>query len=97
MNSRTIAFVFARGGSKGLPNKNILKLGEKPLIAHSIELAKNINEIENIFLSTDSDHIANIGKDYGAKIIKRPSNLASDKSPEWLSWIHAEICSSRLW
>tara|TARA_S200000501_G_C20852678_1_gene756359 strand:+ start:583 stop:1281 length:699 start_codon:yes stop_codon:yes gene_type:complete len=89
MNSRTIAFVFARGGSKGLPNKNILKLGKKPLIAHSIELANNINEIENVYVSTDSEDIAIIAKDYGAKIIKRPDNLATDQSPEWLSWIHA--------
>ena len=89
MNNHTNAFVFARGGSKGLPQKNILKLGDKPLIAHSIELAKEINEIENIYVSTDSEKIARIAKNYGAKIIKRPDNLASDESPEWLSWIHA--------
>ena len=89
MNNHTNAFVFARGGSKGLPQKNILKLGDKPLIAHSIELAKTINEIKDIYVSTDSEKIARIAKDYGAKIIKRPDNLASDESPEWLSWIHA--------
>lgn len=89
MICRTNAFVFARGGSKGLPKKNILKLGDKPLIAHSIELAKNINEIENVYVSTDSKEIANIAKNYGARIIKRPENLASDQSPEWLAWIHA--------
>ena len=89
MNSRTNAFTFARGGSKGLPKKNILKLGDKPLIVHSIELSKEIKEIENIYVSTDSEEIANIAKDYGARIIRRPDNLASDDSPEWLSWIHA--------
>ena len=40
-------------------------------------------------MSTDSEEIARIAKTYGAKIIKRPDNLASDESPEWLSWIHA--------
>ena len=89
MNSLTNAFIFARGGSKGLPKKNILKLGGKPLIAHSIELSMEIKEIENVYVSTDSKEIANIAKSYGAKIIQRPDNLASDDSPEWLSWIHA--------
>ena len=86
---KTIAFIFGRGGSKGLKNKNLLTLGEKPLIAHGIDLAKEIKEIDKIFVSTDSDEIANIGMKYGAEIIKRPNELATDNSPEWLSWQHA--------
>ena len=58
---QTIAFIFARGDSKGLKDKNILQIGDKPLIAHSIDLAKKIKEIDIIFVSTDSDKIASIG------------------------------------
>ena len=86
---QTIAFIFARGGSKGLKDKNILQIRDKPLIAHSIDLAKKIKEIDKIFVSTDSDKIANIGEKYGAQIIERPKELAMDNSPEWLSWQHA--------
>ena len=66
------AFIFARGGSKGLPRKNILPLKGLPLIAHSINTAKKIKEIDKIFVSTDDTEIANISKIYGAYIINRP-------------------------
>ncbi len=89
MNSDIYAFIFARGGSKGLKNKNILNLGNKPLIAHSIEIAKELKEVKRIFVSTDSKEIASIGNKYGAEIIIRPDELATDKSSEWLSWQHA--------
>ena len=83
------AFIFARGGSKGLPKKNILKLGGIPLVAHSINHAKNIKNISKIFVSTDNKEISAIAEDYGAYVIERPSYLAKDDSPEWLSWQHA--------
>ena len=83
------AFIFARGGSKGLPKKNILKLGGVPLVAHSINQAKNIENIRKIFVSTDNKEISEIAQAYGANVIDRPSYLAKDDSPEWLSWQHA--------
>lgn len=83
------AFIFARGGSKGLPRKNILKIDNVPLLGHSINHARSISTIKNIFVSTDDDEIAAVGKEYGAKIIKRPSSLSQDNSPEWLAWKHA--------
>ena len=86
---KTFAFIFARGGSKGVPGKNIRNLGGKPLLAHSIIMAQNIDEISRIFVSTDDQDIAYIGSKYGAEIIKRPSNLAQDNSPEWFAWLHA--------
>ena len=52
---KTFAFIFARGGSKGLPKKNILNLGGLPLIAHSILSAKNNQMIDDVFVSTDSN------------------------------------------
>lgn len=86
---RTIAFIFARGGSKGLPNKNIKLLNGIPLIGHSILLAKEIKEIDQVYVSTESSKIKEISLSYGAKIINRPKKLAEDDSPEWLSWRHA--------
>ena len=85
----TFAIIFARGGSKGLPNKNIKIFNGKPLIAHSIEQALKINEVSRVIVSTDCPNIQKIAKDYGAESpFLRPKNLADDSSPEWLSWQH---------
>jgi CMP-N-acetylneuraminic acid synthetase len=85
-----VGFVFARAGSKGLPGKNILSIGGKPLIAWSIECALKVSRIERLIVSTDSPEIASIARDYGAEIpFMRPSRLATDESPEWDSWKHA--------
>ena len=86
---RTFAFIFARGGSKGVPGKNIKEICGKPLIAYSIEIAKEIESIEKIFVSTEDDNIATVAKRFGADIIPRPHDLAQDDSPEWLAWQHA--------
>ena len=85
-----VAVIFARGGSKGLPRKNVLEFGGKPLIAWSIECALSVKDIQQVIVSTDSEEIAEISKNYGAKVpFIRPRELATDKSPEWLSWRHA--------
>jgi CMP-N-acetylneuraminic acid synthetase len=86
---RTFAFIFARGGSKGVPGKNIKEICGKPLIAYPIEIAKEIESIEKIFVSTEDDNIATVAKEFGADIIPRPHDLAQDDSPEWLAWQHA--------
>ena len=86
---KTNAFIFARGGSKGLPLKNQLILAGHPMIAYSIYVAKINPMIEEVYVSTDSDEISKIALNYGAKIIKRPEELAQDDSPEYLSWKHA--------
>ena len=84
------AFIFARGGSKGLPGKNIIQFGGKPLIAWSIEQALAVQGIERVIVSTDSVEIADIAKHYGADVpFMRPAELSSDESPEWLAWRHA--------
>jgi N,N'-diacetyl-8-epilegionaminate cytidylyltransferase len=85
---KNVAFIFARGGSKGLPGKNIRPLAGKPLIHYSIETAKNCSSIDEVFVSTDDKNIADVARQAGALIIERPSELASDTSPEWLSWRH---------
>jgi N-acylneuraminate cytidylyltransferase len=84
------AFIFARGGSKGLPGKNIRSLGGKPLIAWSIEHAHAVDRIERVLVSTDSEEIAAVALEYGAEVpFIRPEELARDDSPEWLAWQHA--------
>ena len=84
-----IAFIFARGGSKGLPDKNIKILNGKPLIAWSIEHAKSVKRVDRVIVSTDSEEIARIAREYGAEVpFMRPAALATDNSPEWLSWQH---------
>jgi CMP-N-acetylneuraminic acid synthetase len=85
-----IAFIFARGGSKGLPGKNIRMLGGKPLIAWSIEQASSISNITRIIVSTDSEEIAEVARQYGAETpFIRPAELSGDDAPEWLAWRHA--------
>lgn len=79
---KTIAIIPARGGSKRLPNKNTLLLGEIPLIAHSILYAqKNNTIIDEIYVSTDDETIKEIALQYGAKVIDRPYSLSGDLEP----------------
>jgi len=87
---KATAFIFARGGSKGLPGKNILPLGGKPLIAWSIEHALAVKRIARVIVSTDSHEIAAVAREHGAEVpFIRPEELARDDSPEWLAWRHA--------
>ena len=86
---KTFAFIFARGGSKELPGKNIRNLNGVPLLAHSILKAKKVKSISRVFVSTDDEAIAKVAIRYGAEVIERPVELAGDNSPEWLAWRHA--------
>jgi CMP-N-acetylneuraminic acid synthetase len=84
------AFIFARGGSKGLPGKNIKPLLGKPLIAWSIEQALTVPGIDRVIVSTDAQEIADIAGEYGAQTpFLRPPELAKDETPEWMVWRHA--------
>lgn len=83
-------FIFARGGSRGLKNKNVLDFAGKPLIAWTIEQALENSRVKRVIVSTDSPEIAEISQFYGAEIpFLRPQELASDTSPELDSWKHA--------
>jgi N-acylneuraminate cytidylyltransferase len=85
---KIFTFIFARGGSKGIKDKNIVKINNRPLIYYSIEIAKKISG-EDVYVSTDSLKIKKISEKYGAKVIFRPKNLSKDNSPEILAWKHA--------
>ena len=77
---KSLAFIPARGGSKGLPNKNIKNLLGKPLINYSIESAKKSNRIDHIAVSTDCDEIADIARKSGVEILHRPEAVSNDES-----------------
>ena len=77
--NKILCTICARGGSKGVKNKNIKLINGKPLIAYTIEQAKKSGLFEHIVISTDSDDIANIAQEYGAEIFfKRSAEMASD-------------------
>lgn len=84
----TLVIIPARGGSKGLPKKNILPLGGKPLIAHTIEDALNSRLITRVVVSTEDQQIADIARSYGAEVpFLRPLELADDHSD-----LHHAVC-----
>ncbi len=81
-NRTFLAVIPARGGSKGLPKKNIKNLCGKPLIAWSIEAGLNSKYIDEVMVTTDDKEIADISRQYGANVpFLRPKELASDTSP----------------
>lgn len=85
-----IAIIPARGGSKGLPGKNIRTLAGLPLLAHSILMAKMCPEIKKIVVSTDDEKIAEVAKKFGAEVPGlRPAELAQDDTPMWPVIQHA--------
>jgi len=73
-----LAIIPARGGSKRLPNKNILDLAGKPLIAWSIEAGLGSKYIDKVMVTSDSEEILDISKNFGAEVLKRPDELAND-------------------
>ena len=78
------ALIPARGGSKGVPKKNIKILGKHPLLSYSIAACKLSKKIDRIIVSTDDKTIAEIAKSYGAEVPElRPSHLANDTSTDW--------------
>jgi len=93
MKLRTNAFVFARGGSKGVPGKNIRDFNGKPLLAWTLKMAGTMREtgmFDRVIVSTDSEEIADVARTHGAEVpFMRPADLATDTASEWLAWQHA--------
>ncbi|RJX47964.1 acylneuraminate cytidylyltransferase family protein [Halonotius pteroides] len=80
-NDLVLCTICARGGSKGVPNKNIRTVAGKPLIAHTIEHALDWNRSTDVVVSTDSTEIAEVAEQYGAEVpFLRPEQLASDSA-----------------
>lgn len=79
MKENVLVIIPARGGSKGIPHKNIKELGGKPLICYSIDVARLLTNDENICVTTDDEAIIKVVSDYGLKVpFKRPDHLATD-------------------
>jgi CMP-N-acetylneuraminic acid synthetase len=86
---RIIAIIPARGGSKGIPRKNIKEFCGKPLIAYIIEAALKVRELDRVIVSTEDKEIAEVAKKYGAEVIERPKELAGDEIPTFPVIQHA--------
>jgi len=82
------AIIPARGGSKGLPGKNVKDVGGKPLIAWTIESARSIPEISKVIVNTDDEEIAEVSRRHGAEIFLRPKELAEDLTEDLPVFIH---------
>lgn len=84
-----VAIIPARGGSKGIPNKNIVDFSGKPLVAWSILQALAAPSVDLVVVSSDSDEILEIAKSYGAKVVKRPPELSTDSVSSEMALIHS--------
>ena len=77
----TVALVPARGGSKGIPRKNLALLAGKPLLAWTLEAARGAETVTRIVVSTDDDEIAATAREHGAEVLRRPPEVAADDVP----------------
>jgi N-acylneuraminate cytidylyltransferase len=88
--SRTISIIPARGGSKGIPRKNIVPLGGKPLLAYSIETSLACPLVDRTIVSTDDEEIASVARLHGAEVpFLRPADLARDDTVDYPVFLHA--------
>jgi CMP-N-acetylneuraminic acid synthetase len=92
--STVYAMIPARGGSRGIPRKNLAELAGKPLIAHTIEAAIGSRSITRVMVSTEDEEIADVTRQWGAEVpFRRPATLATDSAPggavskHWIEWI----------
>lgn len=88
MNLRNLAIIPARGGSKGIPHKNVYLLAGKPLIAHTIEQALATPMITRIIVSTDDAEIGAVAQQYGAEVVWRPEAISGDKASSESALVH---------
>lgn len=85
---KVLAVIPARGSSKGVPRKNIVRIGGIPLIGRTVQAAKSCLSIDDIIVSTDDVEIAKIAKNYGADVIERPAKLAEDDVSSEIIMLH---------
>ena len=85
----TVCLIPARGGSKGLPGKNIRPLGGKPLLAHTIEQARAARLVRRVVVTTDDAEIAAVAQQYGAEVVWRPAEISGDTATSESALVHA--------
>ncbi len=84
-----VSIIPARGGSKGIPGKNIRLLSGKPLLSYSIEASRKSRHVHRTMVSTDDEETGKIALEHGAEFIRRPAELATDEAPTEPCLIHA--------
>ena len=87
--SDVLGITLARGGSKGVPRKNIRMIAGKPLLAYTIEEALKCTLLDRYIVSSEDDEILAVAKEHGAETVKRPRHLAQDDTPHIPALIHA--------
>ena len=88
-DAKTIAVIPARGGSKGVPRKNLRCVGGIPLVGRTVQAARAAPTIDGVYVSTDDAEIAAVAADYGAAVIERPAALATDEASSEVALLHA--------
>jgi len=86
---RICSVIPARGGSKGIPRKNILPFAQKPLLSYSIQQSQESSQVDRTIVSTDDQEIAIISKSYGAEVIMRPADISGDTASSESALLHA--------
>ena len=86
---KTIAVIPARGGSKGIPRKNVRLLAGKPLVAHAIECCLETKTVNRVVVSTDDAEIEAVAERYGAEVVRRPQEISGDAVPSEAAVLHA--------
>jgi N-acylneuraminate cytidylyltransferase len=89
VNGSVVAIIPARGGSKGLPRKNIRLVAGRPLLAWTIEDARESTRVDRVFVSTEDAEIARVARENGSEVIDRPADLARDETSSEAVLIHA--------
>lgn len=84
-----IAIIPARGGSKGIPRKNVRLVAGKPMLAHSIEHARGATSVSRVVVSTDDGEIAAVARQYGAEVVERPAEISGDSATSESALLHA--------
>jgi CMP-N,N'-diacetyllegionaminic acid synthase len=87
--SATVAIIPARGGSKGIPRKNLIDVCGQPLVAWSILHARHAKGVDAVYVSSDSDEILSVSQRYGALPIVRPAEISGDRASSESAWLHA--------
>ena len=88
-SSQVLGIIPARGGSKGIPRKNVRLLAGKPLVVHSIVQLQQSGKVGRVAVSTDDDEIASVAKQWGAEVIKRPAEISGDTASSESALVHA--------
>ena len=85
---KIVAVIPARGGSKGIPKKNILPIGGVPLLGRAVLAAKGVPEMSGVYVSTDDEEVEAVAREYGAQVVKRPDEISGDKASSESALLH---------